>query len=149
MKAKGNALIYKTVETMKPGETGYTTMDGVIVTTRNELFLDLDSIVLPEMKDEFTIAIKRLSQERDDYEIDLNWPSIFAPTSEEIDLSLPDNKSLIGPISIESTIVSDELYRKRLSVEELLAIQEALEDEEDYEKVGIIKKIINIKRSSN
>ena len=101
------------------------------------------------MKDEFTIAIKRLSQERDDYEIDLNWPSIFAPTSEEIDLSLPDNKSLIGPISIESTIVSDELYRKRLSVEELLAIQEALEDEEDYEKVGIIKKIINIKRSSN
>lgn len=149
MKIDWSALVHNIVAKMKVGEIGYLHTWDIIITTRGELFLNLDAPVEKKADEDFIVPVERVSRRKDWYKIYLDWPYYFTPTMQIIDTSLPEYKSFIGPFPVATTQLSDINYYARFDTDSLLQIEALLKKEGWRDKeLKIVRNIISSRQSN-
>ena len=138
---------------MKVWQKGFIGTEAIIITTKNQLFLDLNGLVSPIDNETQEIPIKRTGEGESDYTIDLSWPQTFIPTIETVDTNTFEYETYIGPFDVGTTLVCDRTFRERLSLEELEVIEKELQkaakdeeqEEEAYKLLAILTEVMNKK----
>ncbi|HMT01523.1 MAG TPA: hypothetical protein PKD96_03900 [Candidatus Absconditabacterales bacterium] len=108
MKIVGKPFLAWTVANIIPGEQFYIRPESIQISTKGNLYIDPHGQACKSELEQFEVPIKKLSQQKNDYEIDLNLPFGFFPIAESA-----INKKWLGPFPLE-TINPDEVTNEEL-----------------------------------
>lgn len=136
----GQALIGKIINTMDIGKQYYASEEDIVVTEDGFGYIDLCGAVMDEKDENFTIPIKKTSQ--DTYQVDVNIDLVFTPVTANLELSVDKTRDYIGPFKVDIIPFSELEYFKRMSLEEL---ERDLAYLKKYYPVAEIKRIIEMK----
>lgn len=130
MKTKGAAIIGTIIATMEIGSQYYCESGDILITTEGQFYLDLNGIASNTATNFNPIPIKKLSKEKEDYEINFDIDWTFYPVCSEVIEARKKETCLIGPFPIgtlKEADVTEENWWDRMDINTLRDILTDLE----------------------